>query len=154
MAALHRRAETPILVGKTLPPDQVGAMTMKRLLACGAIAGPLFTLAWVVEGATRAHYNPLRHPISSLELGDSGWMQPCNPEPRPPWSQLTHPLRPSLTYSEIDPLRPGSSRGRRVQEALLQQGSLLQVPISSSYPTGFRPLTRESALTIGRILRT
>jgi hypothetical membrane protein len=75
MAGLRRRAETPILVGKTLPPDQVGAMTMKRLLACGAIAGPLFTLAWAVEGATRAHYNPLRHPISSLELGDSGWMQ-------------------------------------------------------------------------------
>jgi hypothetical membrane protein len=47
----------------------------KMLLLCGAIAGPLFTLAWIVEGATRANYNPLRHPISSLSIGDTGWMQ-------------------------------------------------------------------------------
>jgi hypothetical protein len=50
----------------------------KALLVCGAIAGPLFTLAWVVEGATRAHYQPLRHPVSSLELGDLGWTQRAN----------------------------------------------------------------------------
>jgi hypothetical membrane protein len=50
----------------------------KALLVCGAIAGPLFTLAWVVEGATRAHYQPLRHPVSSLELGGFGWTQRVN----------------------------------------------------------------------------
>jgi hypothetical protein len=53
-------------------------VTTKVLLACGAIAGPLFTFAWAVEGATRAHYNPLRHPVSSLELGDLGWTQQTN----------------------------------------------------------------------------
>ena len=36
----------------------------KALLACGAVAGPLFTVAWIVTGATRANYDPLRHPIS------------------------------------------------------------------------------------------
>jgi hypothetical protein len=50
-------------------------MKTKVLLICGAIAGPLFTLAWIVEGATRADYNPLRHPISSLSIGDAGWTQ-------------------------------------------------------------------------------
>jgi Protein of unknown function (DUF998) len=55
-----------------------GTLTTRTLLACGAIAGPLFTLAWVVEGATRAHYRPLRHPVSSLELGDFGWTQRAN----------------------------------------------------------------------------
>jgi Protein of unknown function (DUF998) len=54
------------------------AVTTRALLACGAIAGPLFTAAWAVEGATRAHYNPLRHPVSSLELGDLGWTQVAN----------------------------------------------------------------------------
>ncbi len=49
--------------------------TTKVLLICGAIAGPLFTLAWIVEGATRANYNPLRHPISSLSIGEAGWTQ-------------------------------------------------------------------------------
>ncbi|HEX6677788.1 MAG TPA: DUF998 domain-containing protein [Actinomycetes bacterium] len=53
-------------------------LATRTLLACGAIAGPLFTLAWVVEGATRAHYRPLRHPVSSLELGDFGWTQRAN----------------------------------------------------------------------------
>lgn len=47
----------------------------KALLVCGIAAGPLFTLAWLVEGATRANYDPLRYPISSLSIGDSGRMQ-------------------------------------------------------------------------------
>ncbi|WP_171068985.1 DUF998 domain-containing protein [Actinomadura geliboluensis] len=44
-------------------------------LFCGAIAGPLFTLVYLAEGATRAGYDPLRHPVSSLALGKYGWMQ-------------------------------------------------------------------------------
>jgi hypothetical protein len=54
------------------------AVKMKMLLVCGAIAGPLFTVAWIVEGATRANYNPLRHPVSSLALGEFGWTQVAN----------------------------------------------------------------------------
>lgn len=44
---------------------------MKALLACGAIAGPLFVVAFL-EGATCDDYDPLRHPVSSLALGPSG----------------------------------------------------------------------------------
>jgi hypothetical protein len=47
----------------------------KALLVCGAVASLLFTVAWLGEGAARANYDPLRHPISSLSLGDHGWMQ-------------------------------------------------------------------------------
>src|SRR4051794_6741199 len=50
-------------------------VTTKWLLTCGAIAGPLFTIGYLVEGATRPNYNPLRYPVSSLALGDSGWTQ-------------------------------------------------------------------------------
>ena len=50
----------------------------KTLLACGAIGGPLFVAAFLVGGATRADYDPLRHPVSSLALGDSGWTQTAN----------------------------------------------------------------------------
>jgi hypothetical membrane protein len=50
----------------------------KTLLACGVIAGPLFVLVFVVEGATRADYDPLRHPVSSLALGYWGWTQIAN----------------------------------------------------------------------------
>ena len=47
----------------------------RALIACGAVAGPLFTVAWVLEGATRANYDPLRHPVSALAFGEFGWMQ-------------------------------------------------------------------------------
>ena len=39
------------------------------LLACGIAAGPVFTLAYLLEGARRKDYKPLRHPVSSLALG-------------------------------------------------------------------------------------
>jgi hypothetical protein len=64
-----------------LPPAGAapGTTRSRALLVCGAIAGPLFTAAWILEGATRAHYNPLRHPVSSLELGgEFGWTQRAN----------------------------------------------------------------------------
>jgi hypothetical membrane protein len=53
-------------------------MKTKTLLACGAIAGPLFVFVFLVDGATRARYDPLRHPVSSLALGDWGWTQSAN----------------------------------------------------------------------------
>jgi hypothetical protein len=45
------------------------------LLVCGAIAGPLFTLAWLVQGLVRANYDPMRHAVSSLSVGERGWIQ-------------------------------------------------------------------------------
>ena len=53
-------------------------MKRRTLLVCGVIGGPLFVVAFLVEGATRAGYDPLRHPVSSLALGDSGWTQTAN----------------------------------------------------------------------------
>lgn len=53
-------------------------MTTKTLLVCGAIAGRLFVTLFLVEGAVRPEYNPLRHPVSSLALGDLGWVQTVN----------------------------------------------------------------------------
>jgi hypothetical protein len=50
----------------------------RGLLWCGVAAGPLFLLTALVEGATRADYHPLRHPVSSLALGPHGWMQVTN----------------------------------------------------------------------------
>ena len=50
----------------------------RALLACGAIAGPLFVAVFLLEEATRAEYDPLRHPVSSLALGALGWTQRAN----------------------------------------------------------------------------
>jgi hypothetical protein len=59
------------------PVNKNDAMT-KVFLICGIIAGTFFTVAWLIEGATRADYNPLRHPISSLAIGEFGWTQMAN----------------------------------------------------------------------------
>ena len=48
------------------------------LLACGAIAGPLFIAVFTVEGARREEYDSMREPVSALALGDRGWTQRLN----------------------------------------------------------------------------
>ncbi len=53
-------------------------MTRTALLRAGAAAGPLFVTAFLLDGATRPHYDPLRHPVSSLSLGPRGWRQVAN----------------------------------------------------------------------------
>jgi hypothetical protein len=52
--------------------------TTKAFFACGAIAGPLFVIALLVEGITRAHYDPLRHPVSSLSATPVGCRAPTS----------------------------------------------------------------------------
>lgn len=50
----------------------------RRLLRCGVAAGPIFSAVFLVEGAIRDDYRPLRHPVSSLALGPRGWIQAAN----------------------------------------------------------------------------
>jgi len=50
----------------------------RALQTCGAIAGPLFVTTFLVEGALKPDYNPMRHPVSSLALGPYGWTQAAN----------------------------------------------------------------------------
>jgi hypothetical protein len=54
------------------------AIWTRRLLRCGLAAGPVFVTAFLVEGAARDGYRPLRHPVSSLALGPGGWVQAAN----------------------------------------------------------------------------
>ena len=48
------------------------------LLLCGALAGPFFSLVWFIAGLNRANYDPMRYPISSLSIGELGWIQIVN----------------------------------------------------------------------------
>jgi Protein of unknown function (DUF998) len=51
---------------------------MRALFVCGVVAGPLFVLVFLIEGAMTPDYDPLRHPVSSLALGPFGWTQTLN----------------------------------------------------------------------------
>lgn len=59
-------------------PDQGRANRVRFLLSCGAVAGPLFLTTVLVQEATRDGFDPSRHPLSALSLGDLGWIQTTN----------------------------------------------------------------------------
>ena len=48
------------------------------LLGCGTVADPLFVGVFLLTGALRPAYDPLRHPVSLLALGPGGWVQSLN----------------------------------------------------------------------------
>lgn len=50
----------------------------KLFLAAGAIGCALFIVTFLIEGAVRPGYDPLRYPISSLSIGEFGWIQVTN----------------------------------------------------------------------------
>lgn len=50
----------------------------KTLLLFGLIGSMLFIIMFLIEGATREGYSPFRFPISSLSIGDLGWIQITN----------------------------------------------------------------------------
>jgi len=59
-------------------PDQGRSNRVPFLLSCGALAGPLFLTTVLVQEATREGFDPSRHPLSALSLGDLGWIQTTN----------------------------------------------------------------------------
>ena len=50
----------------------------RLLLRGGVAAGPVFVAVFLLEGAVRDSYRPLRHPVSSLALGPRGRIQAGN----------------------------------------------------------------------------
>ena len=50
----------------------------RLLLMCGALAGPFFTIMWFIQGLTRSGYDPMKYAISSLSVGEFGWIQIAN----------------------------------------------------------------------------
>lgn len=58
----------------TTIPDQIRS----GLLVAGAAAGPLFVGTFSLLGARKPGYDVRRHPVSSLALGQAGWLQRAN----------------------------------------------------------------------------
>ncbi len=51
------------------------ARSTTALLVCGVLAGPLFVIVIAAQALAREGFDPSRHPISALSLGDRGWIQ-------------------------------------------------------------------------------
>ena len=64
---------------RTAPAPRSGGRRLTTgLLSCGLILGPVFVVVFLVEGATRLAYDPVRLPVSLLVLGEGGWTQTAN----------------------------------------------------------------------------
>lgn len=50
----------------------------RALLACGALAGPIYVVTALVQGLTREGFDLLRHDVSLLSNGGLGWIQIAN----------------------------------------------------------------------------
>ena len=57
--------------------DMVAERRLSRILLwCGVLGPAFFVVSFLVQGALRPAYDPLRHPISSLSLGSgAAWVQ-------------------------------------------------------------------------------
>jgi hypothetical membrane protein len=63
---------------KTPSVEPSTVSTPRVLLGCGLIGPVWFVVVFLIEGAIRSDYSPLRHPVSSLAIGDWGWTQRVN----------------------------------------------------------------------------
>src|SRR5438128_1850429 len=80
-AALRQRLRAARSVRQPHPvlaADRDTVTAMRTLLACGAVAGPLFVIVGFGQAFTRPGFDLTRHPLSVLSNGDLGWLQIAN----------------------------------------------------------------------------
>ena len=63
---------------KEISRDGIAANPNQILLACGAVAGPLYVTLGVIQMLIRPGYDPTRHDLSLMSNGDLGWIQITN----------------------------------------------------------------------------
>ena len=128
----------------------VSDLKTRLLLVCGAIAGPLFSLVWFITGLARTSYDPMRHPVSSLSIGPSGWTQVSN-------FLLTGLLTLALAYGLREALQSrGGSKWTviwitAVGIGFLGAGLFVTDPVNG-YPPG-TPLLLMQPTVLGRLHR-
>ncbi|MEV8590398.1 DUF998 domain-containing protein [Streptomyces sp. NPDC051180] len=60
------------------PAATTGRTTTRALLACVAVASPLWAAVSLTQAATRDGFDITRHPLSALSTGSLGWLQITN----------------------------------------------------------------------------
>lgn len=55
-----------------------GPTVARRFVLAGNIAAPFLVVVWLIQAIVRPGYDPTRHPMSLLALGDGGFVQVAN----------------------------------------------------------------------------
>ncbi|MGE5378401.1 MAG: DUF998 domain-containing protein [Bacteroidota bacterium] len=63
---------------KVISRDVIAAKPNQILLACGAVAGPLYVTVGVIQMLIRPGYDPTRNDLSLMSNGELGWIQIAN----------------------------------------------------------------------------
>src|SRR3954462_9016242 len=61
-----------------MTPESAEPRVSRELLTCGVVGPSIFILVFLAAGALREGYDPMRHLVSTLALGGSGWIQIAN----------------------------------------------------------------------------
>lgn len=72
------RSIMPIDLDAAAAPTADQTRLTRNLLGCGAVGGPAFIAVGLVQAATRTGFDPAKHPLSLLSVGDLGWIQITN----------------------------------------------------------------------------
>jgi hypothetical protein len=64
--------------GASYPVPRTDAAATRRLLACGAVAGPLFVVTVLAQAGTRSGFSLTHDAASLLDDGPWGWVQSAN----------------------------------------------------------------------------
>jgi Protein of unknown function (DUF998) len=63
---------------QTIPAPALLARPIRALLACGAVAGPMYVAVTAAQALTRDGFDLSRHPFNALTAGDLGWIHRTN----------------------------------------------------------------------------
>jgi Protein of unknown function (DUF998) len=81
----HARLMAHLLAAPASAPSSTTSSAFERaagltrpLLACGALAGPLYLAVGLAQALTRPGFDLRRHELSQLAVGDWGWVQIAN----------------------------------------------------------------------------
>ncbi|MGW5677029.1 DUF998 domain-containing protein [Streptomyces sp. NPDC003860] len=78
MTTTTRLPRTGTATGRTGTAATRDATGTRTLLACVAVAGPLWVAVSIAQALTREGFEPTRHPLSQLATGSLGWLQITN----------------------------------------------------------------------------
>ncbi|MEW1550769.1 DUF998 domain-containing protein [Streptomyces tsukubensis] len=78
MTTTIRPPRTAAATGRARTAVRSSGTDTRTLLACAAVAGPLWVAVSVAQVLTREGFEPTRHPLSQLATGSLGWLQITN----------------------------------------------------------------------------
>ncbi|MEU0939350.1 DUF998 domain-containing protein [Embleya sp. NPDC005971] len=78
MTTTTRPPRPPVTADRTRTAAERGSVGTRALLACAAVAGPLWVAVSVAQALTREGFEPTRHALSQLATGSLGRLQITN----------------------------------------------------------------------------